>query len=76
MTTLFGFATLDLAGLLVVTTITQFLESAFLVELLLQPAQGAVDDLTFLHADFGIHNFFTPFRVFQVVVLSKTYSII
>ena len=58
-----GFAALDFARLFVVPAVAQLLERAFLVEFLLQPAEGTVDDLAFLDADFGIHDFFTPFRL-------------
>lgn len=57
MTALFGLAALDFGRLLVVAAIAQLLERAFLVELLLQTAQGAVDDFTFFDANFGIHDF-------------------
>ena len=36
--------------------VAEFLEGAFLVELLFQAAQSAVDDFAFLDADFGIHD--------------------
>ena len=55
MTALLGLAALDFGRLLVVAAIAQLLERAFLVELLLQTAQGAVDDFTFFDANFGIH---------------------
>ena len=56
MTALLGLAALDFGRLLVVAAIAQLLERAFFVELLLQTAQGAVDDFTFFDANFGIHD--------------------
>lgn len=59
--TLLRLPTLDFARLLIVTPVAKLLEGAFLVQLLLQPAESAIDDFTFLHANFGIHNKLTPF---------------
>ena len=65
MTALLGLAALDFGRLLVVAAIAQLLERTFLVELLLQTAQGAVDDFTFFDANFGIMTF-TPFAPFYI----------
>ena len=46
-----AFASLDFAGLLVVTTIAEFLHRAFLVHFLLQSAQCALDRFTFAAFD-------------------------
>ena len=55
VTTLFSFAAFDFARLFIVPAVTQFFEGSLLVELLFEPTQCAVDDLTFFNADFGMH---------------------
>ena len=61
--TLFGFVTLDVAGFFVVATVTKFLEGAFFVEFLFQPAQSAVDALAFFDAYFSLYDFHPLFAV-------------
>ena len=53
--TAFGFA-----GLLVITTVTDFLQGALFIELLLQPSQSLVDWLAFLESDFGHRDALQP----------------
>ena len=62
--TLFGFVTLDVAGFFVVATVTKFLEGAFFVEFLFQPAQSAVDELAFFDAYFSLHDFHPLFVIY------------
>ena len=50
----FGCAAFDVAGLLVVATVAKLLESPLFIQFFLQTAQGAFDQFTFFHADFGI----------------------
>ena len=64
--TLFGFATFDFARLFIVPAVTQFFEGSLLVELLFEPTQCAVDDLTFFDADFGMHGIH-PLSIISVV---------
>ena len=66
--TLFGLTAFDLARLLIVTAVAQFFEGAFLVELLFQTTQCAVDNFALFDADFSGHLDSPPFSILLIAL--------